>query len=249
MDGDGRGEVLVVDSGAGTLNGRSPGTGQLVRYPFTASSGLGSPVRLGGGWSQLSIYAPGDWNGDKKADLMGRTSDGRLLLYPGTGTGAVRSGSEIGHGWSAYTIVPCGDLTSDGFGDLLAVHRANGNLYLYRGNGRGGFYSGNQQVGRGWTNFSLYAAGDLNGDARADILGVRSDGALFRYFGLGNGRFLSAVQAGRGWGPYWLAAGARLDSDRYADIIGLNRTTWDMYYYRGLGGGSFSAAKKIGSGF
>ena len=170
------------------------------------------------------------------------------MLYAGTSKGGFGSGKEIGHGWNGYTVVPAGDLNSDGHNDLLAVRESTGQLFLYRGDGRGGFRYPYPQVGRGWQGFQLYAAGDLNGDARGDILSIRSDGLLFRYLGRGDGTFLRSTQVGHGWREFKLASGASLDGDRYADIVSLS-PDWKLYFYKGLGGGSFARPKQVGSGF
>jgi hypothetical protein len=249
MNGDGRGDVLVVDGTDIAVNGK-PGAqrGKLWLYPMTAAGTLGSPILLGAGWGNLTVYAPGDWNGDGKADILARTTAGDLLLYPGTGKGALQASRKVGNGWNGYTVVPAGDLNGDGRNDLLAVRESTGKLHLYRGNGKGGFVYPYPQVGNGWQGYQLYAAGDLNGDGRSDILSVSPGHFLFRYLGRGDGTFLMRKQVGNGWGGFQLAAGASLDGDAYADIVGL-APDWKLYFYKGRGGGSFAMKKQIGSGF
>ncbi|MGI9033572.1 MAG: CAP domain-containing protein [Acidimicrobiales bacterium] len=46
-----------------------------------------------------AILTPGDFNGDGKADLIARTSDGHLILYPGNGAGGFQSHYVIGSDW------------------------------------------------------------------------------------------------------------------------------------------------------
>ena len=55
------------------------------------------------------------------------------------------------------TVIGAGDLTSDGRSDLLARTPA-GKLYLYRGNGTGGFAAPGQVVGTGWQVFNSVLA-------------------------------------------------------------------------------------------
>ena len=80
-----------------------------------------------------------------------------------------------------------GDFTGDGRPDVLAV-RSNGGLYLYRGNGRGGFAGSGAKIGAGWGTFvRLFSPGDFTGDGRSDVLAVRSNGGLYLYRGNGRG--------------------------------------------------------------
>jgi SpoIID/LytB domain protein len=236
LNGDGRGEVLAVRGD------------QLVRYPWTASGTLGAPQVLGSGFTNQQVYAPGDWNGDRKADVITVRTDGLMFLYPGTGNGTLASPRQIGNGWQGYRVVPAGDLTGDRVTDLLGIP-ANGDLKLYRGNGRGGFVSPYPRVGNGWVGFDLFAAGDITRDGRADILSVDSRGALWAYAGRGNGTFLTRTQVGNGWGTYTLAAGADLNGDGTADIVGRDDKTGTLYVYTGRGGGFFATKRAIGTGW
>jgi len=86
------------------------------------------------------IFSPLDFTGDARSDVMRVTPTGDLYLYRGNGRGGFAgSGAKIGTGWGMFvTGFSPGDFTGDGRSDVLAV-RSNGGLYLYRGNGRGGF--------------------------------------------------------------------------------------------------------------
>jgi len=119
-------------------------------------------------------------------------------------------------------------------------------LLLYSGNGKGGFKPGYRQVGSGWKSMQLFAAGDMNVDGKADILGVNSAGQLFFYPGKGDGSFERAVQVGHGWNGMTLVAGADLDGDGKADILGRTKDG-DLLFYRGRGVGTFMAPIIIGS--
>ncbi|MDR1393479.1 MAG: S8 family serine peptidase [Bifidobacteriaceae bacterium] len=250
LNGDGRGDLLVRDSMSATVNG-SAGAAQskLLVYPFTASATLGSPIYAGVGWGNLTVYGPGDWSGDGKADVMATNSSGDLYMYRGAGNGTLTgSGVRVGWGWTDYRIIPSGDMNGDRKADLLAIHNPTGDLWLYPGDGAGSFRS-RVKVGNGWQGFELYAAGDLNGDGRGDILSVqRSTGDLYRYLGRGGGFFATKLKVGNGWNGFQLASGASLDGDRYSDIVGLS-PDWTLYYYKGLGGGQFATKKQIGNGF
>ena len=90
----------------------------------------------------------------------------------------------------------------------------------------------------------LFPAGDLNGDGAADILGIKADGTLLFYAGLGTGWFKPARQVGHGWKGMTLAAGADLNGDKIADIVGRTKDN-RLLYYQGVGMGRFAKSKQI----
>jgi len=236
LTGSRHGDVLALDW-----------AGALWRYPASGSGQLGRGSQIGSGFADFRLYPPGDWDGDAKADLIA-VKAGQMFLYRGDGKGGLARAEPIGRGWAPYRVIPTGDLTGDGVPDMLAIHQGSGALLLYSGNGRGGFKPGYRQVGHGWRNMQLFAAGDLNRDGRADILGVSSDGRLFFYAGKGDGSFRAAQQVGRGWKGLDLVAGADLNGDAVADICA--RTSGGVLnLYPGRGGGSFAAPVQIGKGF
>jgi hypothetical protein len=213
--GDGRGSLaLSVEIGrgwgvfnfidtAGDLNGdgaldvvaRATSTGDLLLYKGNGKGGWNlPPVLVGRGWNIFNaVVGPGDFTGDQRADLLARrTSDGNLYLYAGTGTGGWRTPVVVGRGWNVMSaIVGPGDLTGDGRADLLARESSTGYLWLYPGNGSGGF-APRVRVGSGWNVMTaIVGAGDLNGDRAADLLARDGSGQLWLYPGNGSG----------GWGP------------------------------------------------
>jgi hypothetical protein len=238
LTGDGLGEVLALTTG-----------GQLRLQQVKADGTLGAlKVLVSSGLTGQRIYGPGDWDGDKKADVVTVDSAGNMWLRKGTGSGSVGGAVQIGRGWTAYRIVPAGDLNGDKANDLLAIDSA-GRLWLYAGDGKGAFLQGRTEVGHGWSGFDCFAAADLNRDGKNDILGVRADGTLWAYLGKGNGSFQAATQVGKGWGGFTLAAGGDLTGDSLADIVGRNDLTGQLYLYRSKGGGSFAAATALAWGW
>jgi len=129
-----------------------------------------------------------------------RTSDGNLYLYPGTGTGSLRAPVLIGRGWNVMNaLVGAGDFTGDGRADLLARERSTAYLWLYPGNGTGGFTS-RVRIGVGWNGMTAIAgAGDLNGDRAADVLARDGLGRLWLYPGTGSGGMSARTPLGTGW--------------------------------------------------
>ncbi|WP_345044445.1 VCBS repeat-containing protein, partial [Georgenia daeguensis] len=100
-----------------------------------------------------AVSTVGDFTGDGHPDLIARHATSKTLyLYRGNGTGGFQTGStQIGWNWGAVdTIISPGDFTGDGRPDLIARHATSKTLYLYRGNGTGGFQTGSTQIGWNW---------------------------------------------------------------------------------------------------
>ena len=60
---------------------------------------------------------------------------------------------QLGSGWHGFsTVLSPGDFTGDDRVDLIGV-KPSGEMYLYKGNGRGGFSGGGVKIGSGWGSF------------------------------------------------------------------------------------------------
>ena len=149
-----------------------------------------------------NVFSPGDFTGDGKADILGVAGTGDLYLYRGNGLGGFAgAGTKIGSGWNVYAkVFSPGDFTGDGKADLLA-ETSTGDLYLYHGNGLGGFTGGSTKIGAGWNIFAtMFSHGDFTGDAKADILAIKGNGDLYLYHGNGLGGFTGgSTKIGAGW--------------------------------------------------
>lgn len=161
--------------------------------------------RLGSGWSSYNtLIGPGDLSGDGKGDLIARNTAGDLHLYQGTGagTGFVPK-VKIGYGFKSYTIVGAGDLSGDGLADMVA-RKSDGTLYLYKGTGSAAKpFKAQVKIGTGFNTYKkLVAPGDLNGDGKADLIGVDSKGDVYLYTSTGTGTIAKRVKIGYGWDIY-----------------------------------------------
>ncbi|MBM9508631.1 FG-GAP repeat domain-containing protein [Actinacidiphila acididurans] len=107
-------------TGAGDINGdgypdivaRNGANGHLYLYLGTGSGSAPFKARvdIGGGWNAYTrLAAPGDLDGDGRADIVAVTSGGLLYRYSGsgrTGTATFKARAQIGtSGWNSYSAL------------------------------------------------------------------------------------------------------------------------------------------------
>ncbi len=246
-------------SGAGGLmnpgdTGGTPGTGGIVNP--TGTGGIfgdgGSPMLDGGGSCPTSAGSAG--------------SSGSGLSFGPAVEYLTHAGS---------FLVALGDLNGDGKPDLAVANYSVPPSTVDAG-GVGGIGSGTGGSGTGGTpgttpgsvsvflsaaagygppqlyaagiNVQSIAAGDLNGDGKADLAVVNDQGVSVLFNG-GSGTFLTPVSFATGTAPAWVALGD-LNGDGKNDLAVANRGSYngsewvggDVGVLLNMGGGTFVAA-------
>ena len=138
------------------------------------------------------------------------------------------------------------DFNGDGRADIVS-RDSSGTLWLYRGNGAGGFLA-RTKGGTGWNSMtSIISAGDFNNDRKADIIARASTGLLYLYKGNGIGGFSGRSQIGSGWNPFTvITAAGDVNGDRRADLVARD-SAGRLFAYRGTGNGGLSTPMLIGT--
>ena len=194
-------------------------------------------------------------NFDHKADLWVRKSSDKVgyeLDSKGTTFGARVSWGDA----NGLNLVRQTDLNRDGYQDLLYRVSATGDVYWRRfvlsSDGTSGAWAAPKKVFTDWkTRTRILTPGDVTGDYKPDLLSVDSAGVLWIYPGKGDGSFAARVRVGGGWSQYnQLLGHGDFTGDGKADVLARNKTTGDIYLYKGTGKsgtGVFAARVKVRS--
>ncbi|WP_203995275.1 FG-GAP repeat domain-containing protein, partial [Sphaerisporangium rufum] len=133
--------------------------------------------------SQIRV---GDFNNDKKDDLLQIRSNGDLVVF-------WNSGQNPNFSWSNNRLVlggitdkgqiNVGDFNADGMDDLVQV-RPNGDVVVFWNSGENPNFSwsNNRLVLGGITDKGQIKAGDFNADGKADLLQTRPNGDVVAFW-------------------------------------------------------------------
>jgi SpoIID/LytB domain protein len=227
-------------------------SGSLLLYPGNGKGGFAKRKQVGTGWNGMTaLVSAGDVTGDGNGDVHARDKAGRLWLYPGNGKSGWGKRVMVGKsGWNSMTaLVAASDMNRDGRHDLLSRDR-QGRLWLYPGNGKGGFGKRVLAGKSGWNVMTaLVGPGDFTGDGSADLLARDTSGRLWLYPGNGKGSFGKRKQIGTGWnGMTALLSVGDFSGDRQADLLARDRAG-KLWLYPGTGKGTLGKRTQVGSGW
>ncbi|WP_434316135.1 N,N-dimethylformamidase beta subunit family domain-containing protein [Leifsonia sp. P73] len=255
------GYALSVSAGGTPTAGTTSQSSDGATITFTPAAALPngatvvatlSGARAAGGatlatqsWSFSVKAAPppaltlGDFTSDGHADVLARDGSGALYLYRGNGAAGWLNPTvvRVGSGWNVMTaIVSPGDFDGDGHNDVLARDAA-GALWLYPGDGAGG-WGARRLVGAGWNIMTtIVAAHDFTGDGHPDIFAVDASGALWLYPGDGHGGWLARQAIGTGWNVMTAIVGVRdFGGDGNPGLLARDSSGRLWYYARSASG-------------
>lgn len=224
-------DVLVVN---GTSVGIGAGLPEVIRTPFMAAEpGDDTIVRqvfraYPAGFQGGVRVASGDVNGDGVADVITGTGAGaqsHVKVFDGRTGQATASFFPYGTGFTGGVSVAAGDVDGDGFADIITgagPGSAGGHVKVFNGNS-GAEMASFFTFPAGFSGGVHVAAGDVNGDGRADIVvgaGSGSGGGHVKVFnGNGLGEFRSFfAYPGTSVSGVHVAAGD-INGDSLADIV------------------------------
>jgi Bacterial Ig-like domain (group 3)/FG-GAP-like repeat len=218
----------------------------------------------------------GDWNGDRKADLVvvnqcqtGSNCNGTVTILLGNGDGTFQVPPSYNSGGYDADSVAAGDLNGDGNLDLVVANLCqsnncnrgnNGNVSVLLGNGDGTFQAAQSYATQGFGSSSV-AIGDFDGDGNADVVvanqcstsDCKSGGSVSVLLGTGNGKLQAAKTYSSGANTPLSVAVADFDKDGDLDLAVANQCqdsscqNGAVSVLLGNGNGTFRAARVYAS--
>ncbi|MDO4258813.1 MAG: N-acetylmuramoyl-L-alanine amidase [Actinomycetaceae bacterium] len=230
----------------------NPAGGAKAQTPVTPRSGLywENRVQAGRGWNVGQTLSGGDFEKNGRSDALLVKNDGSMWLYPGAAGLGFERHRQIGRGWQVMDQINAGiDFNNDGNTDVIAREKSSGHLWLYPGNGKGGFLA-RARIGSDWRGYSgIFTAANLVGDKSA-ILAVESgSGRLTAFVSDGRGGIGQTVRYGVGWNQMrsitWV--GDRT-GDGVNDVVAVDNKGF-LFLYPNLGARGFAARSSAGQGW
>ncbi|NYE42050.1 FG-GAP repeat domain-containing protein [Streptomyces fulvorobeus] len=229
-------------------------SGTLTQH-FGQKGGVFSGKSSGAGWPAGSTALPfADTGSDRCAELLVRMAGGELRRYSGRcGRAYTPSSSHVslGTGWQVYDVMTStGDLNGDNRPDLVTRQKSTGDVYFHAGTADGKF-AARLKIGSALGKYArMTGVGDITGDGRADLLAHDRDGGLWRYNGLGTGRFAGRALVASDWGrSYDVVVGVGdITGDGRPDLVERD-TSGRLFRNNGNGKGAFGSRTQIASGW
>jgi hypothetical protein len=214
-------------------------------------------------FSDFSAADPNNVNSMGKPDLVvRRAGEDSLRIYRGNGQDGFTPGSgqviDEG-GWGQYnTLLPVGDFDSDGDADLLG-RDLSGSIHFFKGNGAGGFESGDTIIRTGWgpsAYNALLAPGDWDGDGYPDVITRTAGGTVELHRGNGAGNLMPepiVLRTGMngltliapGDFDYNVTASFLIKTPGQPDLLARLDSTGELRLYHGNGAAGFSGGYDV----
>jgi hypothetical protein len=207
FNGDGRADILWRDSdGSVTL--------WLVDGAATNGISFSSQVTLLGPDPNWSVSHVADFNGDGKADILWRNTNGAVVLWLMDGTNVTSSTLLLG-AEPNWRVTHVADLDGDGKADLV-WRNTNGSVNAWLMNGN--VVASAAALLAAEPGWSISHIADFNGDGKADILWRNTNGSVNQW--LMNGLSLISSTALLGADPNWrVTHTGDYNGDGKADVV------------------------------
>jgi glucose/arabinose dehydrogenase len=218
LNGDGKSDIVIQTVGASTT------TTTTWLMNGTSISAAANILTTDPTWSVSHIA---DFNGDGKADILWRNTDGRVTVWLMNGNTILGAVGLLGPD-ANWRVSHVGDFNGDGKADLL-WRNTNGAVTLWLMNGTA-ITSTAGLIGPD-ANWSVSHTGDFNGDGKADLLWRNTNGAVTLW--LMSGTTTTSAAGVLGPDPSWSVSHvADFNGDGKADLLWRNTngavTMWLM---------------------
>ncbi|OYY73043.1 VCBS repeat-containing protein, partial [Sphingomonas sp. 28-63-12] len=189
------------------------------------------------------VVGTGDFNGDGRADILWRNTNGDLTTWLGNANGGYIDNSSVSYYAvpTSYKVVGVGDFNGDGFSDIL-WRSSTGTITDWLGTANGSFQVNDaNSTTSAPLDWNVAGTGDFNGDGRSDIVWRRVNGELSDWLGQPNGGFVSnGSVAGAVVETRWTITGVGdFNGDGRSDLL-WRSTSGELVDWLGRPDGGFS---------
>ncbi|MEH0579108.1 MULTISPECIES: LamG-like jellyroll fold domain-containing protein [Streptomyces] len=209
----------------------------VARGSHTAISGFTGNFTLGNSLN----------NDARTSYFKGNLSD--VQVWNGAPLSATQVGTmgNVNLATAPYTFAGVGDYTSDGKVDLIAAD-AGGSLWLYPGNGGGGWSTSSLYIGSGLSGYAFAGMGDFDKAGYADLVGRAPSGTLRLFPGDPGHDLLTPVSNfASGWNGYTFAGTPDFNRDSKPDVVA-RHPDGTLKLFPGTGtGASLGTAVQLGA--
>lgn len=221
LNGDARTDLVTINTGGGSSNG--------IGYYFATPAGtVPAPANNIPLPAAPQAVAFADFNNDGRTDIAaGLGSNNSVAVSLASAGGSFNAATTFAVAASAFSLATS-DFNNDGQADLAVAggsFSGSSTLVILLGNGTGGFSQSSEPL---TVNSPLsLAAGDFNGDNRADVAVLTSTSstgtpAVTVYNGVGDGRVANPTSYNVGSNPRGLRA-VEINGDGRLDLVTLSR--------------------------
>ncbi|MGW0165955.1 FG-GAP-like repeat-containing protein [Streptomyces sp. NPDC003343] len=211
----------------------------VARGSHTAASGFTGKFTLGNALS----------NDVRASFLRGNLADVKVWNAAALTSSHVATMANVVLPKAPFTFTDVADYNADGKADVVAAD-ATGSLWLYPGNGSGGWSTSAVYIGSGLSGYTFAGIGDFNTDGYADIVAMAPGGTLRLFPGdAGHDLLTPVTNFVSGWNGYTFAGVADFNRDGKPDVIG-RHPDGTLLLFPGTGtGAGLGAPVEIGHGW